>query len=120
MFGKFKKKAQDLATDVTADVASNNTQAAAGDDSKSKNPIKNIGGKVKDAAVNKMLEKQLGSLPPQQKEMVMKAIKANPEFFEKMAKEIETLTKGGKNQMAASMEVMRKYQGDLQKIMMGK
>lgn len=76
--------------------------------------------KLKDKATEKMLEKQLGKLPPQQRDMVMKAVSENPDFFKKMADEIKALEKSGKNQMAASMEVMRKYQGDLQKIMMGK
>ncbi len=75
--------------------------------------------KLKDKALEKMLEKQLGQLPPAQKEMVMNAINENPDFFKKIAEEIKQLEKEGKNQMAASMEVMRKYQGDIQKIMMG-
>ena len=52
--------------------------------------------------------------------MIMEAVNANPEFFEKMAKEIEAEKKAGKSEMAASMEVMRKHQGELQKLMMGK
>lgn len=76
--------------------------------------------KIKDKAVEKMMEKQLGQLPPAQRDMIMKAVSENPEFFQKISDEIKALEKSGKNQMAASMEVMRKYQGDLQKIMMGK
>jgi hypothetical protein len=41
----------------------------------------------------------------------------NPELFQKIAKEIKELEKQGKNQMFASMEVMKKYQSELAKIM---
>lgn len=77
-------------------------------------------GKLKDKAVEKMLEKQLGQLPPEQKAMVMKAVQDNPDFFKKIADEIKAEEKAGSSQMVASMKIMRKYQGDLQKIMMGK
>jgi len=77
-------------------------------------------GKLKDKAVEKMLEKQLGQLPPAQREMVMKAVQDNPDFFKKIAEEIKAEEKNGSSQMVASMKVMRKYQGDIQKIMMGK
>jgi hypothetical protein len=75
-------------------------------------------GKLKDKAVEKMLEKQLGNVPPAQKEMVMKAVQENPDFFKKIAEEIKAEEKSGKSQMVASMSVMRKYQGELQKIML--
>ena len=75
---------------------------------------------IKKFITNKLIERQLKSLPPEQRELIMKAVSENPEFFEKMSKEIEAQKKTGKNEMAASMEVMRKYQGELQKIMMGK
>ncbi len=79
-----------------------------------------IKDKIKGKAVEKMMEKQLGNLPPEQQESIKNAFSNNPEFFENIAKEIEELKKAGKGEMAASMEVMRKHQGELQKIMMGK
>jgi len=57
---------------------------------------------------------------PEQRDLIMKAVQDNPEFFKKIADEIKAEEKAGTGQMAASMKVMRKYQGDLQKIMMGK
>lgn len=66
------------------------------------------------------MERQLKSLPPAQRDAIMKAVEANPDFFNAMAKEIEAMKKAGKTEMAASMEVMRKHQGELQKLMMGK
>ncbi len=76
--------------------------------------------KLKDMAVQKMLEKQLGKLPPAQRDMIISAVKENPEFFKKITEEIKALEKQGRNQMAASMEVMRKYQGELQKMLLKK
>ena len=69
---------------------------------------------------NKLMERQLKGLPPAQRDAIMAAVKANPDFFNAMAKEIEAQKKAGKSEMAASMEVMRKHQGEIQKIMMGK
>jgi len=67
----------------------------------------------------KMMQRQVKNLPKDQQEKIMKAFEENPEFFENIAKEIDQKTKEGKNQMAATMEVMRKHQAELQKIMMG-
>lgn len=75
---------------------------------------------LKKLLMKKMIEKQLGSLPPQERERILQAVTDNPEFFDKMGKEIEAEVKKGKSQMSASMEVMRKYQSELQKIMQGK
>ena len=78
----------------------------------------NLKDKMKAKAVEKMLEKQMGQLPPEQKEAVMSVIEKNPEFFESIAKEIEQEIKKGKPQIAAAMSVMRKHQAELQKKMM--
>jgi primosomal protein N' len=74
---------------------------------------------IKDFMTRKLLERQMKNVPPEQREMLIKAIQENPEFFEKIAKEIQEKTKQGKNQTAASMEVMRKYQSELQRIVTG-
>lgn len=77
---------------------------------------------IKDFFVKKMLQSQLkkSGLPQQQQDMITEAVLKNPEFFEKIAKEAKTLEKQGTPQQAAMMEVMRKHQGELQKIMLGK
>jgi hypothetical protein len=75
---------------------------------------------LKKMLTNKLLERQLKSLPPAQRDAIMAAVNANPDFFQSLAKEIEAEKKSGKTEMAASMEVMRKHQGEIQKIMMGK
>jgi primosomal protein N' len=75
---------------------------------------------IKKMLTEKLMERQLKNLPPAQREAIITAVSANPDFFEKMAKEIEAEKKSGKNEMAASMEVMRKHQSELQKVMLGK
>ncbi len=60
-------------------------------------------------------------MPKEQQEMVMKMVNENPEFFKKISEEIDRKVKHeGKEKMAATFEVMRKYQGDMQKMMLGK
>lgn len=68
----------------------------------------------------KLMERQLKDLPPAQREQILQAVSDNPDFFKKISKEIEIEKKKGKPEMVASMEVMRKHQGELQKLMMGK
>jgi hypothetical protein len=75
---------------------------------------------LKKMITNKLLERQLKNLPAAQREAIMAAVNANPDFFNAMAKEIEAQKKAGKSEMAASMEVMRKHQGEIQKLMMRK
>jgi chromatin remodeling complex protein RSC6 len=74
---------------------------------------------VKDFFMKKMLEKQLKDLPAEQRDKMIAVISENPEFFQKIAEEIKAEQKNGKDQMAATMVVMRKHQGELQKIMGG-
>ncbi len=54
------------------------------------------------------------NLPKDQQDMMLKAVEENPELFEKIAKEIEVLKKQGKPEMYASLDVMKKYQKELQ------
>jgi len=72
---------------------------------------------IKDFFVRKMLERQMKDLPVAQREKMIEVISSNPEFFQKIAEEIKQKQKEGRNQTAATMEVMRKHQGELQKIM---
>ena len=72
-------------------------------------------GKAKNFVVKKMLERQLKDAPKEQQEMFMQAFENNPELFEKIAKDMKVEMKGGKDQMAAAMKVMPKYQAELQK-----
>lgn len=67
--------------------------------------------------MKKMLSKQLKAVPEKEQERILDAIEKNPEFFKKIGKEIQAEVKKGKSQQVASMEVMRKHQADLQKML---
>jgi hypothetical protein len=68
------------------------------------------------------LKKELDKmpLPPQAKMMFAKLIENRPDLLQKIAKETEELMKQGKNQMAASQQVMGKYQKEIREAIMGK
>lgn len=54
------------------------------------------------------------NLPKDQQALIQKAVEKDPELFGKIAKEIEALKKAGKPEMYASLDVMKKYQKELQ------
>ena len=68
--------------------------------------------------MKQMMKKQLKSLPEKEQERIMNAVESNPDFFMKIAEEIKEKMNGGMGQTEASMSVLRKYQAELQKIMM--
>jgi hypothetical protein len=73
--------------------------------------------KAKNFMMRKLLEKQLKDVPADQKEMIMTMVEKDPKLFEKIALEMQAEMKGGKDQMAAAMKVMPKYQAQLQALM---
>lgn len=74
-------------------------------------------GKVKNFMMKKLLEKQLKNAPPDQREMIMTMMEKDPALFEKIAKEMQDEMKSGKDQMAAAMKVMPKYQAQIRALM---
>ena len=72
---------------------------------------------LKDFLIRKMIENKMKDVPKEQQEMIIGAIEKNPEFFSKIAGEIEVETKKGKDQMQATMEVMKRHQHELQQIL---
>ncbi len=73
--------------------------------------------KAKGFMMRKLMERQLKNAPADQKELIMTLLEKNPQLFEKIAKEMQVEMKGGKDQMAAAMKVMPKYQTELRAIM---
>ena len=65
-------------------------------------------------AIKKVIKSQLKNVPKEQAEMVETLLERNPELLMKIAEDTQKLMKEGKNQMAASMEVMKKYAPELQ------
>ena len=76
---------------------------------------------IKSFITGLILKRQLKHLPKDQQEIMIKVINENPEFFKKINDEIKHKEKyEGKDKTAAMFEVMRKHQGEMQKLMMGK
>jgi len=73
---------------------------------------------VKDFLTEKLIRAKMKNLPKNQQDMFIKLIKENPDLFKKIGKEVKALTKSGTSEMTATMQVMRKYQAEIQKIMM--
>lgn len=73
--------------------------------------------KAKQFMTRKLLEHQLKNAPADQRELVLTMLEKNPELFEKIAAEMQAEMKSGKNQMAAAMKVLPKYQKELQSVM---
>lgn len=71
----------------------------------------------KNFLMKQMVKKQMKNLPEKEQERVLKMVEANPELFTKISDEIQAKMKQGKGQMEASIEVMKKYQEELRKVM---
>jgi hypothetical protein len=68
----------------------------------------------KNFLLKKML--RLQGVPEKQIDMVITMMEKDPELFKKIAKEIEEKTKNGMDQQTAAMQIMQKYQSELQKL----
>jgi len=68
----------------------------------------------KNFLLKKMLRTQ--GVPEAQIDMVITMMEKDPELFKKIATEIQEKIKGGAEQTAASMEVMKKYESELKKL----
>ncbi len=75
---------------------------------------------LKNLLMKKMLKNQLKGMPEKEQEQIIAVVTEHPEFFKKIGEEIQARMKQGKNQMAATMEVMREHQAELQKLMQNK
>jgi len=68
----------------------------------------------KNFLLKKMLRKQ--GVPEGQIDMVITMMEKDPELFKKIAKEIQAKIKGGMDQQSASLEIMKKYESELKKL----
>ncbi len=64
--------------------------------------------------LKKMLRTQ--GVPEAQIDMFIRMMEKNPELFKTIAEEIQTKTKNGVDQQTASVEVMKKYESELKKL----
>lgn len=72
---------------------------------------------IKDFFLKKALEYKMKGVPESQRELFLALMEKHPDFFKKIGDEIKQKTKSGMGEMAASMQVMREHQSELQKIM---
>jgi hypothetical protein len=68
---------------------------------------------IKDFLLKKTLEAKLKDVPKEEQEKLLKIVQDNPEFFQKVALEIQERVKAGQDQMSAAMDVMQKHKDEL-------
>jgi hypothetical protein len=68
----------------------------------------------KNFLLKKMLRTQ--GVPEAQIDMFINMMEKNPELFKKIAEEVQEKMKGGMSQMDAGMQVMKKYEQELKKL----
>jgi hypothetical protein len=71
---------------------------------------------IRDFFVKQAVKHGAKGLPQDQQDLLAKAVEKNPELFAKISKEIEVLKKQGKPEMYASLDIMKKYQKEMQKL----
>lgn len=69
---------------------------------------------IKEFFIKQAIKHGTKNLPKDQQEMLQQAVEKDPKLFEKIATEIEALKKQGKPEMYAALDVMKKYQKELQ------
>jgi hypothetical protein len=72
---------------------------------------------IKEFFLKQALKFGAKDLPKEQQAILQSAIEKDPELFNTIAKEIEALKKAGKPEMYAALDVMKKYQKQLQAAM---
>jgi hypothetical protein len=71
----------------------------------------------KNFLLKKMIKSQMGSnVSDEQVDAVVAIVEKNPELFKKIGEEIKSEIDKGKDQMTATMEIMRKYEGELKNL----
>ena len=69
---------------------------------------------IKEFLMKQAIKRGTKNLPKDQAAMLQSAVEKDPKLFEKIAKEIDALKKAGKPEMYAALDVMKKYQKELQ------
>lgn len=68
---------------------------------------------IKNFLMKKMLASKMKGVPQEEQDKLFAMIEKNPELFQKIALEVQEEIKKGKDQMAATMEIAKKYEADL-------
>jgi hypothetical protein len=72
---------------------------------------------IKEFLMKQVIKRQLKGVPEAEVNRIIALVEKNPELFKKIGDEIQAKVKAGRSQMAASMEVMRAHQAELQKVL---
>lgn len=64
-----------------------------------------------------MLKKQMKGVPEEQQEKIFTMVEKNPDFFMKIAKEVQDKMSNGMSQQDATMAVMRSHEEELKSVM---
>ncbi len=70
----------------------------------------------KDFLLRKMVAAKMKNLPTEEREKITGILEKDPQFFQKIAAEVEDKMKNGKDQMAALMEVMNQHKNELENL----
>lgn len=72
---------------------------------------------IQNFLLQQALKWKMRDVPAAQREQIMMLVEKDPELFKKIGEEVEKRTKGGEQQMKATMEVMKKYRTELSGLM---
>ncbi|MBU1558021.1 hypothetical protein KKC45_03605, partial [Patescibacteria group bacterium] len=72
---------------------------------------------IKEMLMRKMIKAKMKDVPEAEQDKMIKLVTENPELFQKIGLEVQAKMKEGKDQMAATMEVMQAHQDELKGIM---
>ncbi len=72
---------------------------------------------IKEFLLKQMVKRQLKGMPEAEIDRIVDIVGKHPEIFKKIGDEIKAKVKAGRSEQAASMEVMRKHQSELQKVL---
>ena len=76
----------------------------------------NVCMSMKTFFMKKMLASQMKDIPQTEQDKLFAVIEENPKFFEKIALEVQEGMRGGKDQMSATLEVVKKYETKLKEL----
>ena len=72
---------------------------------------------IKEFLLKQVIKRQLKGVTEAEIDRIIGLVEKNPELFKKIGDEIKVKVKAGRSEQAASMEVMRAHQGELQKVL---
>ncbi|MFA6554514.1 MAG: hypothetical protein WCS89_03320 [Candidatus Paceibacterota bacterium] len=67
-----------------------------------------------------LLKSKMKDVPQAEQDKIFELLEKNPDFFKKIAEEVQSKVKNGKDQTTAVMETVEKHKEELQKVFGGK